>query len=266
MTTSYRALCTDFYINQRLNLKMDLPMRRDTVLSFFDRIRRGHPWMDKFRRYRNELALESGPREAGQEWLGVRKTSVRSGSVNPDSPEDACKLHAAVLENAPFFLDISPLDVDYLELLFGFDLLAAGNHDAIVYEALIAGSSLAPLLEGSGAVLDCQPILGLTIPDGTRDGTGGDIHAHFEVKTRATSRQSRGGGGAAGPISAGGGDFREEPISIYLTVRKHGPVTDVAELPRVLMTLHRHGLSLMENRVVPHLLAPIRTAITTAGM
>ena len=39
MTTSYGALCSDFYINQKFALKMDLPTARETVLDLFDRIR-----------------------------------------------------------------------------------------------------------------------------------------------------------------------------------------------------------------------------------
>lgn len=248
MSSSYRALCTDFYINQRLNLKMDLPMRRDTVLSLFDRIRREHRCMDKFRRYQNELALESSTRDSTQQWLGIRKTSIRSGSVNPESPEEAYRLHGLVLQNAPYFLDISPLDIDYLELLFGFDLLAAGNHDAIVYEALVAGSPLAHLMDAPGSVpLDCQPIFGIALNEEC------DMQAHFEVKTRTSPRQVR------------SGDFREEPISIYLTVRKYGPVADVNELGEILTLLQRHGKALLENRVIPHLLTPIRNAISSSS-
>lgn len=245
MTSSYRALCNDFYINQRLNLKMDLPMRRDTVLAMFDRVRREHPWMSRFRRYQNELALESIPKDGGQQWLGLRKTSIRSGSVNPDSASDAYQLHKLVAENAPYFLDVSPLDIEYVELLFGFDLLAAGNHDAIVFDAVIAGSPLAHLADVPGASpIECQPIIGVSLGDEP------EVQAHFEVKTRSGSRQSR------------SGEFREEPISVYLTMRKHGPVADVKELPRLIDTLVQHGESLVESRLVPSLLVPIRKAIT----
>src|SRR5207244_9020672 len=97
MRNEYSAYAADFYINQRLNLKMDLSMRRDTVLSFFDRIRRDITSMDRFKRYTDELALESRPEsdasETSQQWVAVRKTSIRSGSVNPDSAEQGYKLH-----------------------------------------------------------------------------------------------------------------------------------------------------------------------------
>jgi hypothetical protein len=35
MADSYRALCSDFYVNLKLNLKLDLPRERQTVLDLF---------------------------------------------------------------------------------------------------------------------------------------------------------------------------------------------------------------------------------------
>ena len=152
MQNDYAALANDFYVNQRVNLKMDLSMKRDTVLALFDRVRREIPAMDRFRRYDNELALESRSEaigSGGQRWLAVRRTSVRSGSVNPESMRDGYALHRLVLETSPYFLDITPLDVDHVEVLYGFDLLASGNHDLIVFNALMAGSPLAALVDSA---------------------------------------------------------------------------------------------------------------------
>ena len=39
------ALCTDFYINQKMSLKLDLPTARETVRDMFDRVRRDQPRM-----------------------------------------------------------------------------------------------------------------------------------------------------------------------------------------------------------------------------
>ncbi|MBC7835311.1 MAG: hypothetical protein H7Y88_09460 [Phycisphaerales bacterium] len=246
MANSYKALCNDFYVNQRINLKMDLPMRRDTVLAMFDRVRREHPWMDKFKRYNNELALESTTRDHVQQWLGMRKTSIRSGSVNPESLSEAYQLHGLILEVAPYFLDISPLDLDYVELLYGFDLLAAGNHDAIVFDALIAGTPLGSVLDISeGVPIDCQPLFGVCLDEQC------DLQAHFEVKTRTSTRNVR------------SGEFRDTPISIYLTIRKYGPVSDIKMLPEVLAQLRKHGEELLDSRAVPNLLMPIRNSITS---
>src|SRR5690606_17584754 len=135
------------------SLKMDLPMRRDTVLALFDRVRREQPWMDRFRRYKNELALESTQRGSVQHWVALRKSSVRSGSVNPETDEEAFGLHRLVLELAPYFLDISALDIDFIEVLYGFDLHAPGNHDAAVFAALLGSSPLGKLAEAPGATV-----------------------------------------------------------------------------------------------------------------
>lgn len=255
MSESYGALCNDFYVNQRLNLKMDLPSSRETILAMFDRVRREFPHMDRFRRFSNELALESdgpeSPSGSPQQWLAMRRTSVRSGSVNPPAPKDAYKLHKLVLEIAPYFLSISPLDVDYVELLYGFDLLAAGNHDAIVFDALMAGpraSPLASLVDVRGAVpIDCQPLIGVSLNEAC------DLQAQFEVKTRTPTRAVK------------RGEFEAQPISVYLTLRKYGAVADVSELKDTFATLSKRGEDLLEHRVVPNLLLPIREAIASSG-
>lgn len=249
MSDSYGALCSDFYVNQRLNLKMDLPSNRETILAMFDRVRHEFPSMDRFRRYTSELALESDPAGEGvQQWIALRRTSVRSGVVNASGPKDAYKLHELVLEIAPYFLSISPLDVDYLELLYGFDLLASGNHDAIVFDALISGSPLASLADARhGVPIDCQPLLGLALNEAC------DVQAHFEVKTRTPTRAIR------------TGEFESQPISVYLTMRRYGAVKDVKELLAAFKTLSDHGEELLSQRVVPNLVMPIREAIGASG-
>lgn len=251
--TSYKALCSDFYINQRLALKLDLPSGRETVLGMFDRIRREFPSMRRFRRYSNELALEADSPDAVQQWLSLRRLSIRSGVVNPPTPHDAYRLHELVLETAPYFLSISPLDVDYLELLFGFDLIASGNHDAIVFDALIAsdgagGHSRSPLARmvepgAPGVPLECQPVLGLGMTDSC------DLQVHFEVKTRTPMR------------AVVSGEFEPAPISVYVTLRKYGSLEDVSELSAALSTLTRTGEELLRARVVPNLVVPLRDAI-----
>lgn len=291
MTTDYSALASDFYINLRVNLKMDLAMKRDTVLALFDRIRREQPAMDRFKRYAHELALESrhdhnssgglagagwSPSRRGQQWVAVRKTSVRSGSVNPESVEHGYALHKLVLDTTPYFLDITPLDIDHIELLYGFDLLASGNHDAIVFNALMGGSPLASLVDAmprSGArsnarasaaagartremepahhrgyvPVECQPALGVALTDDC------DLQAHFEVKTRSNARMIR------------SGEPREEPISLYLVIRKYGPFADVRGLAAVLAELVQHGEELLDSCVIPKLLVPVREAIASGA-
>ena len=151
MATSFGALCTDFYVNQKVALKMDLPCDRETIMSLFDRVRKVRPNMEKFRRYDDELALESKRRDDEYTWLALRQTNIRTGHVNPQSMEDMYDYHRMILEVVPYYLSLSPLDIDYLELMFGFDLECQNNHDEVVYDALFADTPLADLLT--------QPIL-----------------------------------------------------------------------------------------------------------
>jgi len=234
MATSYGALCTDFYVNQKLSLKMDLPSERESVLHFFDRIRKTVPSMKRFRRYTDEIALESSRREAEYAWLALRRNSIRSGHVNPDTMDHAHRLHRLVLQTSPYHLTLSPLDVDYL--------------DELVYEALFADSPLGKLLAVRGAkVLDVQPVLGLSLEE------GGTTQAYFEAKTRPRSRR--------GSSKA----YRGEPISLMLSLRRYGPIDHVDDLPPLYDRLVEKADALATERFIPDLLTPIARLITSSS-
>lgn len=248
MSESYRALCSDFYVNLKLAVRMDLPRTRETVLDLFERVRRQFPHMNAFRKYKDELALESPQGEMPHRWLAVRANSVRSGVVNPGDTDEGYALHRHVLDVAPTYMSIPALDVDHVELLYGFDLAASGNHDAIVMDALIPGSPLAALLDIPNTTpVDCQPMVGLSL------GKRGDTEVYFEVKTRNTS--------GSAPRDPDG----PEPISIYTTIRKFGPFADTKDLPAAFAKLTKIGEDLIEHRVVPGLIVPIREAIASGN-
>jgi len=250
MSTSFGALCTDFYVNQQLVLKMDLPGERETILHLFEQVRKSVPSMDRFRRYDDELALESR-RDSEYRWLALRRNSIRTGHVNPQSMPEAYELHKLILQVSPYHLSISPLDVDYVELLFGFDLECADNHDDVVYEALFAHTPIQSLLKLPGQPdakkLDVQPVFGVSL------NRKGDLQAYFEVKTRSRSR--RGHSRAS----------REEPISILLTIRKYGPIASIKDLLSVFDLLKDQAEYLAADQVVPHLLTPIARQITSSN-
>lgn len=244
MPTNHGALCTDFYVNQKIALKMDLPTARESVLDMFDRIRRELPTMQNFKRYDEEYALESVMRDANYCWMALRKTSIRSGWVNPGSLSDAYKLHRVILDVAPYYLSISPIDVEYIELVFGFDIQAGLNRNEIVLNALLANSPLAALIDTEReAVLDAQPFLGFSLSHRC------DLQAFVEVKTRTT------------PSEVASGNYEDEPISIYLTARRQGPLTSIEEFKETFGMLAGHVERLAEERVIPHVVLPIREAI-----
>lgn len=248
MTTSYGALCNDFYINQKLALKMPLPSDRETLLHFFDRIRKSDSKMDQFRRVEGELSLESARNKEMQYcWVSLRDAVIRSGNVNPASMADGFKLHKLLLEMAPFHLSLSPLEVDHLEVTFGFDLECDGDQDQVVAQALFGDSPLAQLTQfEDGKLLNAQPMVGLTL------SKRGDLQAYFDIKTRR--RGKRGSTKRS----------RNEPLSIYLSVRQYGPINDVEDLPEILSMLDHHAQTLATDKVVPHMLTPISRQI--AGM
>ncbi len=251
MATSYGALSTDFYINAKLAVKMDMPSERETVLHFFDRVRKSVPSMSKFRRYDGELALESSRSEQEYRWLALRRNCLRTGHVNPDSMRDAGAYHKLMLELAPFHLTLSPLDIDYLEVLFGFDLECEQDHDDVVHQALLAETPLGDLLRsgpgtGVSKVLDVQPVLGVQLDD------AGKTQAYYEVKTRPRNRR--------GKASRNG-----EPISLFLTVRRYGPVDDLGDLGGWFDGLSQTCDTLCTDQLVPNLLTPIARLITSGS-
>jgi hypothetical protein len=250
MGESYRALCNDFYVNQKLQVKLDLPKDRGSALEMFERIRKQFPHMSNFRRYKEELALESVQSDVPHRWCALRTNHLRSGTVNAATLDEAYELHRAILELAPMYLSISPLDVDCLEVLFGFDMLAQGSHDQIVFDALYGGSPLANVLEmGNTKLVDCQPTIGLAIPG----KSARELEAFFEVKTRSRN--------FVPPAEGEPG----EPISVYLTLRRFGSVTEIGELQRVFDEVTRIGQEIIEHRLIPRMIVPLREAIASGN-
>ncbi len=242
--SAFGTFCSDFCVNQKIALKMDLPESREPTLELFDRLRRQFPQLTRVRRIENEIALESGEGDRDFIWVALRKTSIRSGHVNPKSTDEGYKIHRAVLETAPWFLSMSPLDIDHIELIFGFDIETASHRDGIVYEALLANSPLGALFDcDQDEPIDVQPFIGIALTEGR------ELQASFEVKTRPRSADSMRSSSA-------------DPISVYLTVRRNGPLASLDELPTIFATLCGHAERLAEQRAIPHLVMPIRQAIS----
>lgn len=237
----FETFCSDFYINQKLALTMDLPEGRESVLDLFGRIRRELPFLDRLKRYDGEYALESEEVRGSYAWVAMRQTTLRSGWVNPERPEQAYRLHRLLLELAPYFLSVSPIEIDHLELVFGFDFEVDRDRDEIIFEALLADSPLAEMIDRSReTVIDAQPCIGISIEDDPR------IRSFFEIKSR--------------PTQPGGPDSKD-PISVYLTTRAVGPLKTLDELPSVFGALAGHAERICEERLIPSILVPIRRAI-----
>ena len=118
----YTCDADDFYVNMNLNTEMELPSNRDTVLHYFEQMKKAFPELRNFyTRESGDLVLEGDKEQGAYRWLAIEPRRLCSGQVNPETVEDAYRQHEMVLEMAPHLLTISVLDCEALDVMFGFD-------------------------------------------------------------------------------------------------------------------------------------------------
>lgn len=249
MTDALGALCDSFYISSRLYLKLDLLPERETVLHFFDRMRKEFPRLSRMRRRDpGTLLLEEEPDENdARRWLRLDPRTIRFGFFNPPLLDDARRYGEFVLEQAPYHLTLSDLDIDHLELSFGFDLLYRGNHDQLVADTLLGEQPGAGFFSGGPAlrVIDAQPHYGIAMsPDC-------DLQAYVDVRSRTTTYEIR------------SDSYEDQPITVLLTLRKYWgikpPTTPVAGLKILFDT----GEKLARQSIEPQFVNPLAAAINS---
>lgn len=241
------AVCDDFCVNSRLFLKMDLGLQRETVLHFFDRIRKAYPTMSKFRR-RDErcLVLEEEPNEDGRRrWIRLDGDSLRFGVFSPSSVEEVQSFTDLVLTHAPYYLTFSDIDFEHLELTYGFDLEYKGNHDHLVAETFWSDQLSGGFLTGDDDlnIIDAQPYLGIALTPEC------DLQAYVEVKSRTTTYEVR------------SDNYDGEPITVFLTMRKYWGVTEPVTLTDASKLLFENADRLAVDKVVPLFVNPLAAAI-----
>lgn len=242
----YSEDADDFYINVNLNTEMELPTGRDTVLHYFEQLRKGFPDLRNFfTRESGDLVLEGDKEQDTYRWAAIESRRLCSGMVNPETPDQAYRQHELVLDLAPPLLTISPLDCEALDVMFGFDFTFEGNHDEVVAEALGVGTALEGLLEVPGArVINYEPSLTLSLDDGCR------LQCRLSVETRTNAFQVR------------TGDFPDDQISVYFTVRQYwgtGPDMSFVESFRRQRAV---GEDALQRIVIPRIVRPLAVAIS----
>ncbi len=203
--SSYSSLCDDFGAYVYLNTKMDLPSGRETILHFFEGLRKTYPQLTDFdARENGELVLEEDREQGSYRWVTVETRRLCSGYVNPPELDAADALHEHVLEVAPFHLDLSPLDYEALDVLFAFDFMYNGNHDEVVAEAIGLNTTLEGVLQLPGSrVINYEPSMMLALDEACR------LQCRLSVETRTNAYQIR------------TGQFPEAAISVYFTIRQY---------------------------------------------
>jgi hypothetical protein len=244
-----RYICDadEFYVNLHLNTEMELPTNRDTVLHFFEQMKKGFPELRNFySRENGDLVLEGDKEQQSYRWLAIEPRRLCSGQFNPESLEDAYRQHDLVLDLAPHLLTISLLDCEALDLMYGFDFNFEGNHDEVVAEALGVGHGLEGLFEHpSVQVINYEPSLTLALNDSCQ------LQCRVAIETRTNAYQVR------------TREFGDDQISIYFTVRQYwGKGPDVSFVES-LKRQREIGEELIQRSVLPKIVRPLAQAIAS---
>jgi len=247
MSNAYSSFCEDFYVNMRLGSQLNLPHNRETVLHFFERIQKSFPQMARFRKSENgEVNIEEDRNSQSYRWASLETKRLASGHVNPESIEEALKIHTLMLELAPYQLGVSNVEIDYLDILFGFDLSFSGNHDEIIAESLFPESPLTCLTEEKGArAVDFQPTVTVALSDDCR------LQARIDIVTRTNSYQVR------------TGDFSDDVISVYFILRRYWGDRPKDPMEKLLVQMAERADQLCSTHIIPRVLRPISSAIAS---
>jgi hypothetical protein len=247
MANPFGAFCEDFYVNMRLGSQLNLPHNRETLLHFFERVQKQFPGLTRFRKNEsNELNLEEDRTNESYRWVSIETKRISAGHVNPSSIEESLKLHTMLLEHSPHLLGISPVEIDYLDVLFGFDLGFSGNHDEIIADSLLAASPLTCLTEEEGArPVDFQPTVTVALSDDCR------LQARIDVVTRTNSYQVR------------TGDYSDDVISVYLILRRYWGDRPREPMEKLFATMARRAEQLCDSHILPKVVKPISEAIAS---
>ncbi len=241
----YSSLCDDFGVYVYLNTKMDLPSGRESVLHFFEQLRKTYPQMLDFdRRENGEFVLEEDREQGSYRWVTLETRRLCAGYVNPPDLENADSLHEHLLGTAPFHLDFGSLDVDALDVLFAFDFTYGGNHDEVVAEALGLNTTLESLMQMPGSrVLNYEPSLMLSLDDSCR------LQCRMSIETRTNFYQVR------------TGQFPEAPISVYFTVRQYWGRQPFKDFPESYRNQRRICQELVDTHIIPAIVRPLAQTI-----
>jgi hypothetical protein len=241
----YGSLCDDFGVYVYLNTKLDLPRSRETVLHFFESLRKTFPQMTDFDcRESGEYVLEEDRELGSYRWVTVEARRLCSGYVNPPELEAADRQHERILDVAPHHLGLDPLDCEAMDVLFAFDFLYSGNHDEVVAEALGLHTTLENLLQLPGSrIINYEPSLMLSLDEQCR------LQCRLSIETRTNAYQVR------------TGQFPEAPISVYFTVRQYWGRQPFDSFGESYQNQRRICQELVDAHIIPGVVRPLAQTI-----
>ncbi|MDY6914571.1 MAG: hypothetical protein SVT52_08970 [Planctomycetota bacterium] len=249
MIEEFNSVADDFFVNLNLQTTLPLPDSRETILHFCEAVQKRFGSMRNFYRREGsrEYVLEGDHDSGSYQWLELHKNRLAAGCFNPPSFSRAHQLHQWLLEHSIYYLGLSPLDIECLDVLYGFNLDFVGNRDAIVAEALLNGSPLAALaLEEGAKTIEFEPSMVIALDEGEH------LQARLSLETRGSSYQTR------------TGQYEDQPISVYFTVRRYSQPEKLLELKSAFTEQCDTCEDISSRIVIPNVVRPIATAIATA--
>ncbi len=248
MNAEFLNAADDFFINLNLQTVLNLPDSRETILHFCEAVQKEFRSMNSFhQRDTGEYVLE-GDRESGSyRWMELQSHSISAGFFNPPSVDDVYRMHDWLLERSLYYLGVNGLDVECMDVLFGFNFEYKGNRDAIVAQALLDESPLANLAgDQEFKPLEFEPNMVFSLDEECY------LQARLSLETRTNSFQAR------------SGRYDEEPISVYFTVRQYSQPNRVIDIRKSFGNQAGICEDYCRRLVIPNVVRPIATEITTA--
>jgi hypothetical protein len=244
--SDYGMFSDDYYLNMNLATEMDLPQNRESVLHYFEQVRRRYPQMLNFySREKSEFVLEEEKDEGAYRWVSIEPRRLNSGAVNPETLDSAIDQHRSILELVPYELSITPLDCEALSVTMGFDFNYRGNHNEILNQAI----GVAPALEKFaalpyGKVLSNEPSIQFSLDEDCR------TQCRISFESRTTAYQVR------------TGEYSEEQLSVYLTVRRYDSLGPEEAFDKEFVRLASLCRDLVDEYLVSSVLRPLQEAIS----
>ena len=245
MAGRYGDFADDFYVNVNLNTEMELPSQRETVLGFFEQLKKQFPQMENFySREKGEYVLEEKKENGAYRWATVEAKRVCAGYVNPPTFEDATAQQQVIAELLPYFLSISPLDCESFNVMLGFDFTYRGNHNKLVAEALGLPSAFEGITQHPHArLIGFEPNIQFTLDEECK------TQVRLSVETRTGAYHVR------------TGEYSEEQFSVFLTARHYGSLNSEKSYVDTYRDLTSHCEELMDQYVIENILVPLQQAI-----
>lgn len=245
---NFGAFCDEHSVLSRLHLKLELEPSRETVVHFLDQVRRAYPKMTRLRpREDGALTLdEDALEDAVRRNLKLAPTALRFGIFNPPELESVLQFGKHVLTQAPVQLTLSDLDIDYLEVVYNFNLEYRGNHDELIAETFYVNHPLiAAVTTNQTSVIDCQPFVGVAL---TADC---EQQLTVEIKARTTSTELR------------SGEYEAADITVVLSTRQYWNADGGSDLVAAHRQLATIGSRFAQDRIVPMVVQPLAAAIAS---